>query len=194
MPPPAAPDAPPDDTANAAANDDDAGPGSRRSLRARPQHVSYRDDELAWEALFNQDESDDGGGGGGGGGDERGERPKGRGRGRPPKNQGEQRAGPVETVLGPSGRQVRPWKVGGDQRGASEGNSIVPPAAVEVRGVFSVGLSLLDAANLLPFEPARPACRLSSDLAVLSIQREQVLALEGRGVERSSAADARERS
>lgn len=109
LPPPAASDAPAaaEDNADAANDNAAGGGGSRRSLRARPQHVSYRDDELAWDALFNQESDDDGsddddGRGGGDGGGE--QRPKGK-RGRPPKNQGE-RVGPIETVLGPSGRQV----------------------------------------------------------------------------------------
>ena len=108
MPPPSSEEGKPaaaEDNANAANDNAEAGGGSRRSLRARPQNVSYRDDELAWEAMFNQDSDSDDDDDGGGDDDAREQRPKGK-RGRPPKNQGE-RVGPVETVLGPSGRQVR---------------------------------------------------------------------------------------
>lgn len=144
-PPPAASDAPAaaEDNADAANADAAGGGGSRRSLRARPQHVSYRDDELAWEALFNQESDDDGGsddGDGRGGGDGE-QRPKGK-RGRPPKNQGE-RVGPIETVLGPSGRQVS----SGNWEREREGDAIASAPcssgfemAVEVRGFFPLRL------------------------------------------------------
>lgn len=158
MPLPAAPsDAPAaaEDTVNAASDNAEAGGGgSRRSLRARPQHVSYRDDELAWEALFNQEESDDDDGGGGGDDEARGgeQRPKGRGRGRPPKNQSE-RVGPVETVLGPSGRQVRVWK-GRRERG--EGAKLN-----RAQSRFAVFPFLLDAAlsfrRRATSSPSKPA-------------------------------------
>ena len=144
MPPPAAssdaPAAAEDNNAAAATDNAAGGGGSRRSLRARPQHVSYRDDELAWEALFKQDSDDDDDGRGDDdelrGGEQR---PKGK-RGRPPKNQGE-RVGPVETVLGPSGRQVRGIWGGATERereGEREKEAETPPSLpVEVRGFSS---------------------------------------------------------
>ena len=170
-PPPAASDAPAaaEDNANAA-NDNADGSGSRRSLRARPQHVSYRDDELAWEALFNQDSDDDDDDGDDGRGDDeaRGggeQRPKGK-RGRPPKNQGE-RVGPVETVLGPSGRQVSGiWK--GKRRGrerrrrhrprpppASAGSWRSRFAVFFLRCLFWMEVSVADGGNLFPFLSSR---------------------------------------
>lgn len=96
--------------AGAAAAEENGTTGTRRSLRARAAQVSYRDDELAWEALFNQvsddsDDDDDRGIGGAGGGDGSGGRVKGK-RGRPPKNQPDD-ARAVETILGPNGRPVR---------------------------------------------------------------------------------------
>lgn len=189
-PPPAASDAPPaaaEDNADAA-NDNAAGGGSRRSLRARPQHVSYRDDELAWEALFNQESDDDGGSGdddgrGGGNGEQR---PKGK-RGRPPKNQGE-RVGPVETVLGPSGRQVSSgiWE-GETEKGEDAIPRLRVQMAVEVRGFFSSsvdgGACRRRRRQPLPLRSSRWARRLHSlDLAMLSTRRAQESARHGRGV------------